>query len=131
MDLRYTDDVLLFAALGGQAAGMLSDLADEAAKGGLCIRAGKTKCWCLGPRDTEEKCLNMRSGQVAQELVGADGLKYLGAWIQAEGVEEAPFDRRMRTGWSQFWRALRDKAVPWKWPTAVGCCCHTGGALCL
>ena len=114
-NLRFADDVLLFASTPTDIAKMINDLSQEAAKYGLKLHMGKTVVLtnrCAG-RPASVKC-----GAQTVKVVGEDDTeKYLGHKLSVSDFHRTEFDNRLASAWGAFFKlkdVLCNRKVPLK-----------------
>jgi hypothetical protein len=114
-NLRFADDVVLFATSRSDVRKMLTDLNKEAGKFGLKLHAGKTKVFVTNPaaRQTPISC----AGFDVAVLQGGGSEKYLGRKLSVDDYHNAEFKNRLAMGWAAFFKlkeALCNRNVPIK-----------------
>ena len=112
-NLRFADDVLLFAHSPRDAAKMIQDLSQEAAKFGLKLHMGKAVVLTnrAAARPAAVAC-----GNHEVKVVGAEETeKYLGRKLSATSFHPTEFANRMGAGWATFFKlkqVLCNRKVP-------------------
>jgi len=99
-NLRFADDVILFAQSKSDASKMLCHLRDHAARYGLRIHMGKTTI--LTNTDCGEGC-SVTVGDTQVQIVPPGGSeKYLGRVLNLADFHGAELANRMSTAWRSF-----------------------------
>ena len=114
-NLRFADDVLLFASAPGDIGKMINDLCLEAAKYGLKLHMGKTVV--LTNRGAGRPA-SINCGAQVVKVVGADDTeKYLGHKLSLSEFHATEFANRMASAWASFFKlkdVLCNRKVPLK-----------------
>lgn len=95
-NLRFADDVALFATSTNDLSKMIKDLEKSCTKAGLKMNADKTKLMSKG----EQTGIFIYNKQI--EYV--EDYIYLGQLISLENQEDKEIDRRITNSWKQFWK---------------------------
>ena len=101
-NLRFADDVLLFASTKEQHHKMLCDFKSGTEKVGLKIHPGKTKILCSQSSNcsTEIKIDNINVGILTRE----ESTKYLGQMASFQPQERTEIKNRIRAAWATFYK---------------------------
>ena len=101
-NLRFADDVLLFASNPSDIGKMLDDLGKEASKFGLKIHMGKTVVLSnrLANRPEVVKCGNAHVKVASPEATE----KYLGRKVSITDFHQVEFENRMASAWGAFFK---------------------------
>ena len=105
-DVRYADDLLLFARSAHEAMLMLEALQMELAVAGLSINASKTKVFTTDPvvMNSEEP-VTLQSGSITVEVLHKNGShKYLGKMLNGDLRQRSSrnLSHRLQCGWLKF-----------------------------
>eukprot|EP00973_Karenia_brevis_P001306 178011-Karenia_brevis.AAC.1 len=103
-NLRFADDVLLFARTQLQVKKMLADVQDEAAKCGLQLHPDKTKIFTnvskrRGNNGANHVTINDMNIEI---LAWSSSTKYLGRLVGFDRIQELELDNRIRQAWKSF-----------------------------
>ena len=114
-NLRFADDVLLFASSPTDIGKMIGDLSKEAAKFGLKIHMGKTVVLSnrLAGRPQAVKCGSAEVKVASPEATE----KYLGRKVSITEFHQIEFQNRMASAWGAFFKfkvSLCSRHVPLK-----------------
>ncbi|XP_073986750.1 uncharacterized protein [Rhodnius prolixus] len=94
-NLRFADDVVLFAASAEELSNMIEDLLQQASKAGLGINAQKTKLLTNGP----ESAITING----EEVKWVSESIYLGQTISFQNRTTQEVNRRISISWRKFW----------------------------
>ena len=99
-NLRFADDVLLFASSPADIAKMIADLDKEAGKHGLKIHMGKTVVLTnhAGNGIASVAC----GGQQVRVAAAADTERYLGHKLSTLKFHQTEFENRLASAWAAF-----------------------------
>ena len=134
-NLRFADDVLLFASSASDVAKMITDLSKEAAKFGLKLHMGKTVVLTnrLGNCPTVVQC----GREAVKVLAAGDTERYLGRKLSATDFHSVEFTNRLACGWAAFFKfkevlcnrklSLRDRLKLFEC-TVTPCALYASGA---
>ena len=116
-NLRFADDVLLFATTAPQLTNMLNDLHDVAGSCGLELHPDKTVILCnLSTRRGRQAIKSVQvGGRLVKVLHYADATKYLGRKLAFHNHHTTEIDNRITTAWRKF-NALRDELTHKRYP---------------
>lgn len=107
-NLRFADDLLLFAISLDGAQTMLKDLVKEAAKFGLEVHSSKTKLTWNGFGEGTRQTYTEVLGQT-YEIVPCDGsILYLGRCFQFSSMHDTELRHRVGKAWAKF-NVFRDE----------------------
>jgi len=95
-NLRFADDLVLFAETKEELKDMLQELHQNSVKAGLEINVQKTKI--LANRKYNEPI--KINGKVIEKV---DNVKYLGQTISFENRGEKEMSKRTKKGWNKYW----------------------------
>ena len=112
-NLRFADDVLLFASCRADIGKMISDLHAEASKFGLKVHAGKTRILTTDSSATRRPC--KLTGHEVQVLPAGESEKYLGRKLSLDDFHGTELDNRLAMCWAAFFKfkaALCNRCVP-------------------
>ena len=112
-NLRFADDVLLFSSSPSDAAKMISDLKNEAAKFGLKLHMGKTVV--LTNRAVGRPATISCAGQDIKVASPDDTEKYLGRKLSISAYHHTEFGNRLASAWAAFFKSKEvfcNKKVP-------------------
>ena len=130
-NLRFADDVLVFASTPSDISKMILDLSKEASKFGLKMHMGKTVV--LTNRSEEDCPASVKCGGVAVKVAGADDSeRYLGRKLSITEFHEIEFKNRLASAWSAFFKfkaCLCCRKVPLNYRMKLFECCVTPCAL--
>ena len=116
-NLRFADDVLLFATTAPQLTKMLNDLHDVARRCGLELHPDKTVILCnLSERRGRQATKSVEvGGRQVKVLAYDDATKYLGRKLTFHNHQTTEIDNRIATAWRKF-NALRDVLTNKRYP---------------
>ena len=103
-NLRFADDVLLFAASPSDAAKMISDLDQEASKFGLKLHLGKTVL--LTNRVANRPSVVKSRGLSLKVVASDESERYLGRKLSTTEYHAAEFANRLASAWAAFFLSL-------------------------
>ena len=112
-NLRFADDVLLFAASPSDAAKMISDLDQEASKFGLKLHLGKTVL--LTNRVANRPSVVKSRGLSLKVVASDESERYLGRKLSTTEYHAAEFANRLASAWAAFFKSkevLCNRSVP-------------------
>jgi hypothetical protein len=102
LNLRFADDVLLFAQSKVDAGRMIDHLGVEASKYGLKLHLGKTKIISLWA-DGKSVVAGVKVGDQIVEVLGPEGTeKYLGRKLCLGDFQATELKNRLASGWAVF-----------------------------
>ena len=101
-NLRFADDVLLFASSPSDAAKMISDLNRESSKFGLKLHMGKTAV--LTNRETNCPTTVSCRGQSLKVVSKDETERYLGRKLSMIAFHGTEFANRLAAGWAAFFK---------------------------
>lgn len=101
MELRFADDVVLFAQTHGDIAKMLQHLSEAAASYGLKINFSKTKVWTrkIWAKGKEFVHIGDQAVSMLDEYATE---KYLGRKLALDSLHETELQNRIAAGWAAF-----------------------------
>jgi hypothetical protein len=100
-NLRFADDVLLFAHSKQDLAKMIAHLQSEAGKYGLKLNLGKTKILTNTPGALRPTSLEI-GGISVQVLQDGEGERYLGRKLCLDSYHSIEISNRIAAGWAAF-----------------------------
>lgn len=103
-NIRFADDIMLFAGTLPQAARMLEELMEEAGKVGLEVHWGKTKILSnMEVRRGANKCTSVDvAGNKVEVLPPGGAVGYLGRSLSLQDPHEVELGNRITKGWAKF-----------------------------
>ena len=129
-NLRFADDVILFASNPSDIAKMVADLSKEASKFGLNIHMGKTVV--LSNRSSHRPA-SVKCGSAWVKVADpSDTERYLGRKVSITAFHETEFQNRMASAWGAFFKfkaSLCNRHVPLKYRVKLFESCVTPCAL--
>jgi len=100
-NLRFADDVLLFASSSQDVSAMIADLSCEARKFGLKLHAGKTVVMTTAAVQPQQlDC----GGFIVKTLSATESEKYLGKKLSMEDYHDVELANRIAASWGAFMR---------------------------
>jgi hypothetical protein len=103
LNLRFADDLLLFAKSLKVLKKMMTELQTAVGKVGLHLHMGKTKILCnaKGRRQSHAKTMNL-DGEDVEILTSTDSTKYLGRALAFYEYHDREIRNRITAGWGKF-----------------------------
>ena len=99
-NLRFADDVLLFAQSRADVKKMLANLKEEAAKYGLTMNMSKTKVLTTAAVTSSQSVAIL--GDTVDVLTKSDSERYLGRRLCLGEYHRTELKNRLNVGWSVF-----------------------------
>lgn len=111
-NLRFADDIILFAESEEQLARMLNDLNTEGKRDGMKINKKKTKVMCNEVARRKKRNAVFVDGEQLEEV---EEYKYLGRLLTPGNEMASEIDDRITAGWKRFGQYstfLKDQKMP-------------------
>ena len=111
-NLRFADDIILFAESEEQLARMLNDLNTEGKRDGMKINKKKTKVMCNEVARRKKRNVVLVDGEQLEEV---EEYKYLGRLLTPGNEMASEIDDRITAGWKRFGQYstfLKDQKMP-------------------
>jgi len=111
-NLRFADDIILFAETEGELKNLLEDLNREGKKDGMKLNKKKTKIMCNEVARRQPRQGISIDGEQLEEV---DQYKYLGRLLTSGNEMAKEIEQRITSGWNRFGQYsnfLKDKRMP-------------------
>ena len=111
-NLRFADDIILFAKTEEELKNLLEELNREGKKGGMEMNKKKTKIMCNEVARRRQRYGISIDGEHLEEV---DQYKYLGRLLTPGNEMAKEIDQRIKSGWRRFGQYinfLKDKRMP-------------------
>ena len=111
-NLRFADDIILFATSEDQLQETMKNLNDEGKKDGMIMNKKKTKIMCNKTAKKSARSGISVNNEVLEEV---NEYQYLGRLMTSENEIGAEVDKRIKIGWQKFGQYsnfMKDKKMP-------------------